>query len=111
MKIWLDDIRHAPSAFDAVYKTAEELIAFLKHNTVNTKYMYLDLDHDLGENRLSGMAVLDWIEKRTFLDTAYIPPEIAIHTDNAAVLLKMRKIAAALNEKRRDRIFYLECIR
>ena len=106
MKIWLDDVRQAPDGY-IHFKTAEELIVFLRKNFQNTIFLSLDLDHDLGEKCLSGLDVLNWIDERSFLDTAYVPPKIDVHTDNAAVYIKMKNISNKLNELRENRIFYL----
>lgn len=58
MKIWLDDVRPAPPGWFWV-KEAETLISFLAYGVHLVDH--ISLDHDLGEDCLTGMAVVDFL--------------------------------------------------
>jgi hypothetical protein len=67
--IWLDDERPMPSGYNKHFRTAEEVIAFIKEN--NKVYnIACSLDNDLGIGYTEGKKVAQFIEK------AYMQDEI-----------------------------------
>jgi hypothetical protein len=84
MKIYLDDMRAAPTGWILV-KTVPETLEALRTGEVTE----LSLDHDLGDDEAgTGYDVILWIEKEVFLN-GYIPPHIKIHTANISARKKM----------------------
>ena len=84
-RIWLDDIRPIPEWMktpDCVwYDTAEDVIGILRRfiNLFSLEEIeYISLDNDLGEDRMEGYQVLDWLENLQIP----IPFGIHIHTSN-----------------------------
>ena len=59
MKLWLDDVREPLNKGWNWVKTGEEAIELLKQGAVDS----ISLDHDLGEEGLSGYDVAKWIEE------------------------------------------------
>lgn len=87
MKIFLDDERETPAGWTRMY-TAEEVINHLDNyhraqlGVFVNPITHLSLDHDLGENVLTGYAVLCWLEEKIFNDPTFPLPEITIHSAN-----------------------------
>jgi hypothetical protein len=79
MKIWLDDVRQPPSGWIHI-ETVEELIPFFKKN--RNKITHLSLDHDLGENIMSGYDFITWLEKMVFTGKYNSVPDIKVHSAN-----------------------------
>lgn len=78
MRLFLDDVRNAPEGWQEV-RSAEAAILTLATQNVT----HISLDHDLGEGK-SGYDVVCWIEKRTFEDDKYTPPEMTVHSSNSS---------------------------
>ena len=82
MKIFLDDIRKSPDDSWVVFRTAEALIAFLDwnpHLVVTT----MSLDHDLGEDMISGHEFISWYEEKIYRREHKRPTDgISIHSAN-----------------------------
>lgn len=81
MKIWLDDVREPPNNTYLHCKNIEEAknaINFYEKN-YSDKAIVLDLDHDLGENNLDGIKLLDWLEENKIVDNTYF---FRIHSMN-----------------------------
>lgn len=76
LNIFLDDLRYCPDEFE-LFSTAEELLDFL-HCHPNIEIGTLSLDHDLGEDVMSGY---DFVKQ---LETTNIKSidVIQFHTDN-----------------------------
>lgn len=94
-RIWLDDIRPIPEWMrtpDCVwYDTAEDVIDTLRRfiNLFSLEEIeYISLDNDLGEGRMEGYRVLDWLESLQIP----IPFGIHIHTSNPVARERMRAI-------------------
>lgn len=94
-RIWLDDVRPIPEwmrTSDCVwYDTAEDLIDTLRRfiNFFSLEEIeYISLDNDLGEGRMEGYKVLDWLESLQIS----IPFGIHIHTSNPVARERMRAI-------------------
>ena len=95
-KIWLDDVRPLPETWNNSmnsiwYSDAESLIRDLRH--IHKCFSLSDiavisLDNDLGEGRLEGYKVLDWLEETG----ADVPFGIHIHTSNPVARERMRAI-------------------
>ena len=95
-KIWLDDVRPLPEDWNNTpnaiwYSDAETLIRDLRH--IHKCFCLSDidvisLDNDLGEGRLEGYKVLDWLEETG----ADVPFGIHIHTSNPVARERMRAI-------------------
>jgi hypothetical protein len=92
MRVFLDDIRPAPSGFVLV-KKPEEAIRLLQTGQVT----HLSLDHDLGDIPGTGNDVLLWIEKEVFLN-GFAPPSITVHSSNPSARVKMLAGIEKINE-------------
>ena len=79
IKVWLDDIRKAPSGWVHI-KTTPELIKFYTKNYKNITE--LSLDHDLGENTPTGYDFMVWLEEKFHTGKYKIVPEIKVHSAN-----------------------------
>jgi len=79
MKVWLDDVRPAPSGWTWV-KTAPACIELLAHGDVTE----LSLDHDLGDDEQgTGYDVLAWMEEACARDAwSGFEPTIDVHSAN-----------------------------
>ena len=85
MRVWLDDVRPAPEGWTPA-RWPEEVIALLKTGGVT----HVSLDHDLGDDQHgTGYDVLLWIEEQV-ATAGFRPPEIAVHSANAAARLRMQ---------------------
>jgi hypothetical protein len=77
-KVWLDDVRPMPSAFDIHVKTASEAIAMLAKGNVYS----ISLDHDLGDpSNGTGYDVAKYIEEQSFTGKMQ-PPRVSLHTSS-----------------------------
>jgi hypothetical protein len=85
MKVFLDDERTTPDGWWRTY-TPDQTIAMLESDMVT----HLSLDHDLGEDNLTGTGydVILWIEEMVVMG-GFKPPRIFIHTANPSARLKM----------------------
>lgn len=80
LQIWLDDVRNPPDETWLVFRTAEDLITFLKTN--KDEIACLSLDHDLGEGRMTGYGAISWIEERVVEGLMVPPLKMLIHSAN-----------------------------
>lgn len=94
-RIWLDDIRPIPDWMENSnciwYDNAEKMIRDLRYIYKTFSFNdieYISLDNDLGEGKIEGYRVLDWLED---LQTD-IPFRIHIHTANSVARERMRAI-------------------
>ena len=94
-RLWLDDVRPIPEWMENSnciwYDTAEAMIANM--DRLNRLFSldeieFISLDNDLGEGRIEGYEVLDWLE------SLQIPINfgIHIHTSNPVARERMRAI-------------------
>ena len=60
-RLWVDDVRSMPESYNALAKTYEEAIDYLKTGQVEL----ISLDHDLGTEK-SGYDIAVWIEEKAF---------------------------------------------
>lgn len=96
MRVFLDDERSTPEGWTRCYWPAE-VISLLQKGLVEE----ISLDHDLGDKfraerdgqkEITGMVVLDWIEREVLLN-GFKPPVIEIHTANPPMFRKMTGLA------------------
>src|SRR5271169_3405793 len=89
MKLWLDDVREAPSDDYITCKTYEECIEFL-HNDIRNhihEIDEIDLDHDLGTDK-TGYDVILWLEQLIWEHIKI--PKIIVHTQNVVAAHRMK---------------------
>jgi len=88
IKVWLDDVRKAPSGW-IHFKTVPELIEFYRKN--NNKISELSLDHDLGEDIPTGYDFMVWLEEKFHTGKYKIVPKIKVHSANPVGKRKMEQ--------------------
>ena len=79
MKIWLDDVRPAPSGYMLAHSVNEAMAYILSAESEGEEIELIDCDHDLGDYAVDGgdgIKLLDWLVERE----TYYP--IALHTAN-----------------------------
>ena len=79
MKIWLDDVRPAPSGYMLAHSVNEAIDYILSAESKGEEIELIDCDHDLGDYAVDGgdgIKLLDWLVERE----TYYP--IALHTAN-----------------------------
>jgi hypothetical protein len=96
MKVWLDDVREAPSGWTHVF-TPEEAIELLSSGEVEE----ISLDHDLGlatpESERTGYDVLLWLEEAVATGTwTQALPVIHIHSANSVGRRRMEQAVASI---------------
>jgi len=96
MKIYLDDVRYDCSSGWVLVKTAGEAIAWLKTGVVEE----ISLDHDLGDT-LTGLDVLNWIERKVFED-GFKPPKMYVHSMNPVGRKNMLVAIASIEKRMRE---------
>ena len=84
MKVYLDDERTPPEGWELV-KTVPELIKLMSQETIEQ----LSLDHDLGEDQLTGYDFLKWLEAQVFFKRVTHLPTINIHSANPTGRINM----------------------
>ncbi len=99
MKVFLDDIRPAPTGWRLV-RWPQEAISLLMTGAVSD----LSLDHDLGnDKRGTGYDVITWLEKAV-IDYEIIPPNMKIHSANIAARKRMEQGIYSVNRLYRMRV-------
>jgi len=92
IKIYLDDVREAPKGWLLV-KNADHAIWWLKNGGVEE----ISLDHDLGEDKLTGYDVAKWIEKEVYTNN-FVSPIISIHSANPVGRKNIEACIKKINE-------------
>ena len=91
MKIWLDDLRPAPSGYAAVHSVNQAIETIKKAEAEGIDIKVLDLDHDLGDYCKDGgdaIKLLDWlVERGTFYP-------VKLHTANPVGRANMERMLA-----------------
>jgi len=84
LRIFLDDIRNPPDGNDwMVFRSAEDLIHWMMYEYDSGEIISeISLDHDLGENRLTGYDFVKWLEQNVFAHTLPMPEMISAHSAN-----------------------------
>lgn len=77
VRVWLDDVRSMPVGFDVWARTADEAIDLIKKGNVSL----ISLDHDLGDDGLTGYDVAKFIEQSAF-ESELSPMEMRVHSAN-----------------------------
>ena len=93
MKLWIDDLRPAPSGYIQVksVKAAKTAIWQYEHNMIDDNIL-IDLDHDAGDYASEGgdyIKLLDWLEAKNIVDTGY---SFHLHSMNPVGVQNMRAI-------------------
>ena len=94
MRLWIDDIRPAPTGFIWVktVKEAKAAIRFYERTFSCEDIIVISLDHDAGEFARDGkdyIEVLNWLETEGIVDTGYF---FHIHSMNVVGAENMRRI-------------------
>jgi hypothetical protein len=97
MKIYLDDVRPAPIGYELA-KNYNEIIKFLSSHYNDGIIEEISLDHDLGEEDLTGYDVLIWIEEQVF-NNNYKPPKIKLHSANPVGMYRMSQVVDSINRR------------
>jgi hypothetical protein len=84
MKLYLDDIRTPPVGW-TLCRWPNDVIEYLK----TMKVEEISLDHDLGDDRITGYDVLTWIEREVYLNN-YKPPIMKVHSANPVARERMK---------------------
>ena len=91
MKIWLDDLRSAPSGYVTVQSVNKAIEMIKKAEAEGVDIEILDLDHDLGDFCNDGgdaINILDWlVERGTFYP-------VKLHTANPVGRANMERMLA-----------------
>jgi hypothetical protein len=77
MKIYLDDERAPPEGW-----ILARSVPVLCHLLQTHQVTHLSLDHDLGEDEMTGYDFMRWLEAQVFSGTIKEIPEITFHTAN-----------------------------
>ena len=93
MKLWIDDLRPAPSGYIWVKSVNEAKTAIwqYEHNMIDDNIL-IDLDHDAGDYASEGgdyIKLLDWLEAKNIVDTGY---SFHLHSMNPVGVQNMRAI-------------------
>ena len=92
MKLWVDDLRPAPTGWRQAWST-EEAISDLE--TYMNEIEIVSLDHDAGGEAGYGgdfINVLKWLEFETRVNDMTVIPTFHIHTANPVGAANMRRI-------------------
>lgn len=95
-KIFLDDIRPAPTGFE-LYRP-DRIDQFLEH-AINADV--ISMDHDLGDNYPTGYQILCKLEQRAYNGEIWSmgAPEILIHSSNPAGVQNLNAAIQAIYRK------------
>lgn len=89
MKLWVDDVRHAPDGYSRAYSTRQAISLIWSNEDCGTPYELIDIDHDAGDYAKYGgdyVNILNWLEEtgRNY--------SIRIHSMNPVGAENMRRI-------------------
>lgn len=102
MFVWLDDLRAPPIGFTWI-KNVDYLIHSLEcWRDVKIPINILSLDHDLGENELTGYDFCKWLVETGFNDPEIYPRTIYLHTANGVGRDNMYQLLKLLNRYKPD---------
>lgn len=97
MKVWLDDLRHAPDGWVRTYN-ARQTINVIRGGAVT----HLSLDHDLGNEEIvgTGYDVMHWLEREFFKGNFHNinPDNIKFHTANIVGRMNMERCLRQLKK-------------
>ena len=102
MKVWLDDMRPAPTGWVHV-RTPEEVIELLRGGGVEELSLDHDLGLDVGARERTGYDVLVWLEREIALGRWAFPlPAIGVHSANPVGRKRMEQAIASIRRRRPD---------
>ena len=96
MKLWVDDLRPAPSGWQWVKTTWQAELALKSNKTIEI----ISLDHDAGDFANCGgdyIEILKWLEREIHSGNNLHVPIIHLHTQNPVGRMNMRAIIYANN--------------
>jgi len=96
MKIFIDDIREVNDNKWIIFRTYEQFIPFFINN-----YKIIDLislDHDMGNNKMTGYEFLNWLESKIFHVEFKNVPNIQIHSQNPVGRINMNKVIKSIEK-------------
>jgi hypothetical protein len=99
MKLWLDDEREAPEGWVRVFNVPQLMHMF--RNPAN-EVQEISLDHDLGENEMTGYDFLRWLESQVFLGNIKSFPPIKIHSANPVGRKNMELALASIKRMKEN---------
>lgn len=82
MDIFLDDLRPCPKGFTWIKNVDYLIHEFKCRRDSKLKINILSLDHDLGENELTGYDFCKWLVEEGYDNPEIYPNIIYLHTDN-----------------------------
>ena len=92
MKLYLDDMRTPPVGW-TLCRWPKDVIECLKTMEVDE----ISLDHDLGDDKITGYDVLTWIEREVHLNN-YKPPIMKVHSANPVARERMERAIKSIND-------------
>jgi len=95
-KVWLDDVRKAPSGW-IHFEEIESLKSYYKKHHKNIKEM--SLDHDLGDNIPPGYEFLLWLEEMVYTGKYTKVPVIRVHSANPVGKRRMEQSIKSINKR------------
>lgn len=94
MKVYLDDIRDVPDGW-VLARNVPALIRLVRSNKDNITH--LSLDHDLGQDEMSGYDFMRWLEAEVFAHRMDAIPTITFHTANPVGRKKMEQVLDSIS--------------
>lgn len=95
MKLYLDDVRKAPQNWIPV-RNVLDAIQLLDEQEIKE----ISLDHDLGNGHLTGLDLINQIEKEV-IERNFKPPKMYVHSMNPVgrkqMLVVIKRIEAIIN--------------
>jgi len=88
VKVWLDDVRPAPSGWVHV-RTPEEAIELLRAGDVDELSLDHDLGLDVGARERTGYDVLLWLERGVAGGRMRPPAVMSVHSGNVGAVRRM----------------------
>ena len=89
-KVFLDDVRPTPEGWTLV-RWPSEVIALLERGEVDE----LSLDHDLGDETITGYDVLVWLEEAVAL-RGFKAPAVVVHSANVVGRKRMENAIVSI---------------
>ena len=100
MKIWLDDVRPAPSGWVHI-KTLDELKYLLESDMPSPEIEAMSFDHDLGEGEPTGYDIIKWLADQCVSRETrkFWPKRIYVHSANPVGAQNIRAFEKFFFEK------------
>ena len=97
MKVWLDDMRPAPTGWVHV-RTPEEVIELLRGGGVEELSLDHDLGLDVGARERTGYDVLLWLEREVAKGRMRPPAVLRVHSGNVAAVRRMEQAVESIRQ-------------